>query len=635
MGNSNIRATVSPIIPKGSASPSRVNAPPSIRSPAGIRLLGGDLSNSLAGDLESLNATINSLHLSAQGSPGISQILLTNQAGQVTAAFGPVTFEGVQYTNFLSEIHVGDPLLTHDPTKALFNANLDGSVTVGENGWLEVLDPFGNDAAWIGTQFETLNVTGAVDNGAGLIRLTVTAHTLITGNRARVQFVGGVSNATGTWTVTVIGANTLDLQGSVWAGVYTFGGMIDRVLQVSGATNAAGLIRIKTSIAHGYESGTKVNIPAPGPGGVPAAVGQWVISVPATLAVTGAVNNGAGLIRLTVPGHNFTTGDVPQVLNVGGVPNANGYHAVTVIDATHVDLQSTLFAGPYTAGGTITFLHANYFSLVGSTFAGAYTAGGTVIQYFAGMLAQTIAIGPSFQDYRLRAFPSGDLRIHNASIELTSNTGQILIDPVTNTISLKSTTTLAEIILDAAVPSMTLFDQLGAATVTIEILMDVIGPLAISAATNAAPVVLTVVGNTYLSGDTILIAGATGNTAINGYRIVKDLGTAGANTFHITDLQNNPVNGNGGYAGAATATRYWAGLLAQTLALGASFDSYSLRFFADGSLKINNASIDTAIITNSSINGGGFTGTATVRNAAGTGTSSFVITNGLVTSYTP
>lgn len=633
MGNANIKATVSPLIPKGTPSPSRVNAPPSIRSPAGIKLLGGDLSNSLAGDIEGLAQTVNALHTAAQNPPSISQILLTNQQGQVTAAFGPVTYQGVQYLNFLSEAHFGDPLLTHDPTKALFNANLDGSVTIGENGWLEVLDPFGKDAAWIGTQFETLTVTGAVNNGAGLIRLTVTEHPLATGNKARVQFVGGVSNATGIWTVTVIGANTLDLQASVWAGTYTSGGMIDRVLQISNVTNAAGLFRIKTSIAHGYESGTSVDIQPPGPGGVPAALGQWIISVPATLAVTGAANNGAGLIRLTVAGQNFTTGDRPQILNVGGVPNANGYFVVTVIDATHIDLQASLFAGAYTSGGTVSFLNANYFDLTGSTFAGAYTSGGTVLQYFAGMLAQTIAIGPSFQDYKLRAFPSGDLRIRNASIELSSNTGQIIIDPVTSTISLKSSTSLAEILLDATVPSLTLFDQAGQPTVTMEIQTE--APLAIGAATNAAPVVLTVAGNTYVNGDTILVTGATGNTAINGYRIVEDTGTAGVGTFHITDLQGNPVNGNGGYAGAATATRYYAGLLCSTIALGASFAGYRLRFFSDGRLLMNNVTIDSSVITNSTVNGGGVSVVATVRNAAGTGTSTLVFVNGICTVYTP
>lgn len=615
MGNVNIKAAVSSLVPPGTPSPNRVNAPSSIRSPAGFKLFGGQLSNSLAGDLEGLSQSVNALHTTMQASPAVSQILLTNQAGQVTAAFGPVVFNGVPYTNYLSEIHVGNPLNTRDPTQALFNANLDGSVSIGQSGWLDVHDPFDGNAAWIGTQMDTLLITNAVNNGVNEIRLTVPLHTLITGNTATVRNMNlfNVPNAVGAWTVTVIDVNTVDLDASVWSGPFvpmadppsgltTWQPTIDRVLQISGVASAGGLIRIQTSIAHGYESGTSVNIPDPGPGGVTAAVGQWIISIPATLAITGAADNGAGLIRLTVPPNNFVTGDKPQILNVGGVPNANGYFVITVIDATHVDLQGSTFAGTYTSGGTIAFLHANYFDLVGSTFAGTYTSGGTVLEYFAGMLAQTVAIGPSFQNYKLRAFPSGDLRIRNASIELSSGTGQIILDPITAQISLTSSTSLAEIILDATVPSLTLLDQTGTPAVSMEVLTET--PIAISSATNASPIVITMGGvHTYVNGDTILIQAATGNTVINGYRIVESLSAPGG-TFHITDLQGHVLNGTGAYAGSATATRYYAGLLAQTLALGSSFAAYRLRFFADGTLKINNASIDASTITNTTINGG-------------------------------
>jgi hypothetical protein len=228
--------------------------------------------------------------------------------------------------NYFSEIHVGDPLNTGNPAQALFNA-ANGRVTIGQNGIVEILDPFGSDAAWIGAQADTLPVTGAANNGSGLIRLTVTAHTLTTGDIVPVMNVGGVPNATGLFTVTSIDANHVDLQNSVFVGLYTSGGTINRLLHLAGAANnGAGLIRLQTSAAHTYETGDKVN-----------------------------------------------------VLSVGGVPNAMGQWIITVFDATHFDLQ-------------------------GSTFAGAYTSGGTCLRYFAGMLAQTIAIGPSFPNYKLRAF---------------------------------------------------------------------------------------------------------------------------------------------------------------------------------------------------------------------------------------
>ncbi|HXO70863.1 MAG TPA: hypothetical protein VN838_18020 [Bradyrhizobium sp.] len=75
---------------------------------------------------------------------------------------------------------------------------------------------------------------------------------------------------------------------------------------------------------------------------------------PPRRVITGAVNNGSGLIRLTVSTAGLQTGDAPIfVNNVGGVPNANGSWTVTFIDATHLDLQGSTFAGLYTGGGYI------------------------------------------------------------------------------------------------------------------------------------------------------------------------------------------------------------------------------------------------------------------------------------------
>lgn len=73
-----------------------------------------------------------------------------------------------------------------------------------------------------------------------------------------------------------------------------------------------------------------------------------------TLAVTGAVNNGSGLIRLTTTAQSrvLRTGDQVIVAGVGGVPNAAGTWVVTAINSTTCDLVGTTFAGAYTSGGT-------------------------------------------------------------------------------------------------------------------------------------------------------------------------------------------------------------------------------------------------------------------------------------------
>jgi hypothetical protein len=114
------------------------------------------------------------------------------------------------------------------------------------------------------------------------------------------------------------------------------------------------------------------------------------ISAEAPKTVTGAANNGAGLIRLTVATHGYETGDTVDVSSVGGVPNATGSWPITVITA-------------------------NTFDLVGSTFAGAYTAGGTVYRYYGGIWSETAAHGGTgFNDARFRVFADSSLRIGTA-----------------------------------------------------------------------------------------------------------------------------------------------------------------------------------------------------------------------------
>lgn len=75
-------------------------------------------------------------------------------------------------------------------------------------------------------------VTGAANNGSGLIRITAPSHAVqASGQQIIVANVGGVPNATGTWVVTRIDGNTLDLVGSTFAGTYTSGGTISRLTQ--------------------------------------------------------------------------------------------------------------------------------------------------------------------------------------------------------------------------------------------------------------------------------------------------------------------------------------------------------------------------------------------------------------------
>ncbi len=78
--------------------------------------------------------------------------------------------------------------------------------------------------------------------------------------------------------------------------------------------------------------------------------------VTATRSVSGAVDNGGGLIRITTSvAHDFATGTVVTITGVGGVPNANGTFTITFVSATEFDLQGSTFAGAYTTGGSVNF----------------------------------------------------------------------------------------------------------------------------------------------------------------------------------------------------------------------------------------------------------------------------------------
>lgn len=127
---------------------------------------------------------------------------------------------------------------------ALFNAAAAGSATLeGQDARLSIGSPVTLQAPLHGPSFPRTStqgrlelvptnsytaktVTGAVNNGSGLIRLTVVGHGRSTGDPIYAADVGGLTAATGDWTVTAIDANTLDLMGSVFSGTFTSGGTI-------------------------------------------------------------------------------------------------------------------------------------------------------------------------------------------------------------------------------------------------------------------------------------------------------------------------------------------------------------------------------------------------------------------------
>lgn len=66
-----------------------------------------------------------------------------------------------------------------------------------------------------------------VSNGTPIQVTTASAHGLSTGDTVTVQGALGVPAANGTWTITVLGANSFTLNGSVGSGTYLGGGVIE------------------------------------------------------------------------------------------------------------------------------------------------------------------------------------------------------------------------------------------------------------------------------------------------------------------------------------------------------------------------------------------------------------------------
>jgi hypothetical protein len=72
-----------------------------------------------------------------------------------------------------------------------------------------------------------------------------------------------------------------------------------------------------------------------------------------TRTITGAANNGSGLIRITTSGsHLFSPHDVVIITGVVGTTEANGTWSINVIGSTTFDLVGSTFTHAYVSGGS-------------------------------------------------------------------------------------------------------------------------------------------------------------------------------------------------------------------------------------------------------------------------------------------
>jgi hypothetical protein len=121
--------------------------------------------------------------------------------------------------------------------------------TAAGTGWYKTTNGFGFSVGGVlicevtddGFFPQRLKITGAADNGAGLIRLTLADTSLLSTNQIKtVSGIVGTTEANGTWLITVTGPTTIDLQGSAFVHAYTSGGFLGN--GVENTTLGAGVM---------------------------------------------------------------------------------------------------------------------------------------------------------------------------------------------------------------------------------------------------------------------------------------------------------------------------------------------------------------------------------------------------------
>lgn len=90
----------------------------------------------------------------------------------------------------------------------------------------------------------------------------------------------------------------------------------------------------------------------------PSATSGTVTLTSTTIAITGAADNGAGLIRIHAVAHGRATGDKLTIEGVTGTVEANqntiynkAYWSIIVVDVDHFDLVGSAFVNAYSSGG--------------------------------------------------------------------------------------------------------------------------------------------------------------------------------------------------------------------------------------------------------------------------------------------
>ena len=75
--------------------------------------------------------------------------------------------------------------------------------------------------------------------------------------------------------------------------------------------------------------------------------------------ITGAADNGSGLVQITLVDHGFSDGDIVLQHDIEGTTEANGIFKVANVDTNTYDLTGSTFSNAWTAGGKAFALPTN------------------------------------------------------------------------------------------------------------------------------------------------------------------------------------------------------------------------------------------------------------------------------------
>jgi len=195
------------------------------------------------------------------------------------------------------------------------------------------------------------NVTGAANNGGGLVRITISSHGYSNGDYVAIRNVAGTTEANGDWAISGVTTNTFDLVGSSFSNAYTSAGTSGKIVQIVTPYLTAELFELRVAqskdvmyICHRNHDVQKLARTST----TTFTLTEVVFTTPAfnDLNVTATTINPSGTtgsITLTASSGLFVSTDVGSYWRIGdrhgtpekyGYVKVTGYTSATVVDAT-------------------------------------------------------------------------------------------------------------------------------------------------------------------------------------------------------------------------------------------------------------------------------------------------------------